>query len=123
VTTYTENRLIIEVKKDHNILLVNWQGKSDARNPGEFISPILHRCCTIARESSLSIHMNFVNMDMMNSSSISPLIKMLTEAKKSGQYVVLQYDEDSRWQRLNFNALKALQTPGKEISICGISSH
>jgi len=119
--TYTEERLSIEIIEEQSVLRAIWRGKSDSRNPEEFIAPILDRIINTATLSKKSIIMNFENMALMNSSTIIPLIKMLTSIKKTDLHITYEYNKRIRWQHLNFNALKALESPDGRITITAIT--
>jgi hypothetical protein len=56
----------------------------------------------------------------MNSSTITPIIKILERAKKGKMNVTIQYDKLLKWQDLSFSALKIFQTKDKRVEIKGM---
>ncbi len=55
----------------------------------------------------------------MNSSTITPVIRLLHEAKRGGARVTILYKQTLRWQELSFSALTIFQTDDERIQIRG----
>ncbi|MFL5318895.1 MAG: STAS domain-containing protein, partial [Myxococcaceae bacterium] len=61
--------------------------------------------------------LDFSEIEYMNSSTFSPLVKMLDEAARRGVPVRVIYSQTQKWQALSFSALKAFETRDGKISI------
>ena len=55
----------------------------------------------------------------MNSSSITPIIKILERAKNSMVHICVLYNNTLKWQELIFSALEIFQTKDARIDIRG----
>ncbi|MBN8614352.1 MAG: SiaC family regulatory phosphoprotein [Deltaproteobacteria bacterium] len=113
--TFQHGELKLEVK-DTTVTLT---GRSTARDPGNFIGPILTNLYKQASAAGKAMILDFRKLDYMNSSTITPVIRLLHEAKKSGGKVTITYDGKSRWQDLSFSALTIFATEDKRIEIRG----
>jgi hypothetical protein len=113
---YAERELSIEVAEGDDVRLT-WRGKSSDRDPGRFLVPIFAAVLARAREAKKAVVMDFAGVEYMNSSTFTPVVKMLNEAKVSGVTVALEYDESTKWQAVSFSALRAFETPDGRITI------
>jgi hypothetical protein len=120
VETSVDRALTIEVKGDGDTINITWQGKSTARDPAQFILPILSRAIDQANSEQKPIVMDFRSLEYMNSSTVTPLIRVLDQAKKAGMRVTILYNKALRWQALNFTALEVFHTDDKRIEIRGV---
>lgn len=118
--SYVCNLLKIVVQENNDYITMRWTGKSVERNPGIFINPILVELANRNNECSKRIVMDFQKLDFMNSSTITPLIKILERANKGKMNVTIQYRKNLKWQDLSFSALKIFQTKDKRVEIKGI---
>ena len=118
--TFTNNLLTLELRENNNSINIRWTGKSVERNPGIFINPILVELANRSNESNKRIVMDFRKIDFMNSSTITPLIKILERANKGKMNITVQYRKSLKWQDLSFSALKIFQTKDKRVEIKGI---
>lgn len=116
-TLYTNNSLSIEWKDSEDAVRLVWTGKSSDRTPGKFILPILNEALEKAGKKTIAV--NFVDLEYMNSSTVSPLVKMLASAKNANQTVTLEYNKGLKWQELSFTALRVFETADKRIQILG----
>jgi len=55
----------------------------------------------------------------MNSSTITPIIKILERAKRGSTHVTVLYDKSLKWQDLIFSALTIFTTKDKRVEIRG----
>ena len=116
-----ENGLLkLEVTENSDAISVGWKGKSTERNPGSFITPILLKILKNSSDANKRIVLDFRNLQYMNSSTITPIIKILERAKKSKKYLTVLYDKSLKWQELNFSAIEIFQTKDQMIQIKGI---
>ena len=117
---YTNNALTIQVIEQDATIDVKWQGKSIDREPSKFLSPILIQVLNTASEMNKRIIMDFQNLKYMNSSTITPVIKILDRAKKSMAKITILYHKATKWQELNFTALEIFNTEDNRLEIKGL---
>jgi hypothetical protein len=117
---YKNEGLTLEVREDERAIDVSWIGKSTAREPGTFLSPILTDVLKQSKAANAAISMDFRQLEYMNSSTITPVIRMLNEAKRGDTRVAILYQDKLRWQELSFSALRIFQTDDKRIEIRGV---
>lgn len=113
----TQGELSIESIDEADALRFRWTGKSNARDPNSFLAPLLQEAAARAVKEDKPIVLDFTGMEYMNSSTFSPLVKMLHQAAKDGMRVRVEYDKARKWQTLSFNALNALTTSDGRISL------
>ena len=119
--THTNNALTVEVTETSDAITVTWLGKSISRKPSSFLTPILTDALSTATGSEKTVVIDFRRLQYMNSSSITPVIKILERAKKGTVPVQIIYDESQRWQDLSFSALEIFETRDNRIEIRGQS--
>ena len=117
---YTNKYLSIEVVEHETTIEVKWEGKSIDREPSKFISPILVKVLEMASALNKRIIMNFQSLSYMNSSTITPLIKILDRAKKGMTKITIIYRKSLKWQELNFSALEVFRTKDYRLEIKGL---
>jgi len=117
---FVNGALKIEVKVNNDTINVNWTGKSIDRKPDKFISPILVNVFKLCSTDDKRIIFDFCKLDYMNSSTITPIIKILERAKRGTAKITIHYDGTLKWQDLNFSALGIFQTQDQRIEIKGI---
>lgn len=117
--TFTEQALSVDVSDDGPEIVVTWRGRSTAREPGKFLRPILTRQLEKAALPKRALVLDFRAVEFFNSSTITPVIRLLEEARKRGASVVIRYRKDLRWQELSFSALKVFVGADDRIRIEG----
>ena len=75
--SFVSNLLKVEVQETIDSIITNWTGKSVDRNPGKFITPILVDLLERSNEFKKRFILDFQKLDYMNSSTITPIIKIL----------------------------------------------
>lgn len=116
---YTNSLLSISVSEDDEAITAVWSGKSIEREPGKFITPLLMRLIKRCSERDKRLLLDFRSIDFMNSSTITPLIKMLERAKRGSSRMTVIYDSESKWQELIFSALTIFSTKDDQVSLKG----
>ena len=118
--TFVGNLLKIELKEEKDAINISWSGKSVDREPGKFITPILVNA--IRRSSGLNkkIILDFRELAYMNSSSITPVIKILERAKRGRTQIRVVYRKSLKWQDLSFSALEIFRTKDRRVEIKGL---
>lgn len=120
VKEFAEERLRIQINETDDAIEVNWFGKSDQRNPNQFIVPIMQEVLRNAQDAKKQIIWNFADLDYMNSSTITPIIKSLEQAKRGANRVRVLYNRSKKWQDLSFSALRIFETKDGRIEVAGI---
>ena len=115
---FTSNSLTIEIY-DNDAIKILWKGRSTERDPSTFIVPILFNSLVRGEETKKQIIMDFSEMEFMNSSSFSPIAKMLERAKQTKLDVSVLYNRAKKWQELSFTALQVFATEDNNISVTG----
>ncbi|MBT8371478.1 MAG: hypothetical protein KJO34_10980 [Deltaproteobacteria bacterium] len=102
-------------------MVTQWSGKSVDLNPSKFIAPLLTQL--LERNSGIKkiLILDFQKLDYMNSSTITPIIKILERAKRGKIRLVVKYNRLLKWQDLSFSALKIFQTKDKRVEIRGVA--
>jgi hypothetical protein len=116
---FVSNLLEITVKDKSASIDVYWIGKSIDRDPGKFITPILAGVLDRSISGHKEITLDFRGLAYLNSSTITPIIKVLERAKRGNIRVTILYDKALKWQELNFSALEIFNTEDKRVSIEG----
>ena len=65
--------------------------------------------------------LDFRALDYLNSSTLTPLVRILDVARGGACAVVVQYDRMRKWQALSFTALEVFQTPDGRVLIQGLA--
>jgi hypothetical protein len=117
---FTNKSLTIQVVEHENSIDVSWKGKSVDREPSKFISPILVKVLGMAGDLNKRIIMDFQSMSYMNSSTITPIIKILERAKSGMTKITIFYQKSLKWQELNFSALEIFKTKDNRLEIKGL---
>ena len=118
---YSNDTLQIKVSEDDQLIYTTWQGKSIDRNPSAFITPILIDVFKMSSNTGKDITLDFREIEYMNSSTITPIIKFLERAKRGNTKIKVVYLSSLKWQELIFSALEIFQTDDKRILIEGLS--
>lgn len=114
--TFSEGTLSIAQTLTEDAVTLVWSGKSNDREPGRFLMPLLDAALNLAQAASRPVVLDFSGLDYMNSSTFSPLVKALDQASRGGLSVRIEFAQARKWQQLSFTALKAFATPDGRIS-------
>lgn len=102
----------------HEIVL-QFSGKSIVRDPTSLLHPTLLKAADEAAEKKKRMVLDFEELTYMNSSSFTPIIRILEKARLSGQAVSIVFDASKRWQSVSFAALTIFETADGRIKIRG----
>jgi len=114
---YADKDLVIDVVEGAGEVRLTWSGKSTEREPGRFLVPLFGEVLAHAKTVGKRVAMDFGAVDYMNSSTFTPIVKLLDEAKRAGVAVLLEFDGTRKWQALSFSALRAFETPDGRIAV------
>ena len=123
IELFEDNLLQIELIENQNSINMVWRGKSIHRKPTEFIAPILAETIKRSSLSKKRVILDFRNLDYMNSSTITPIIKILERAKRGTGQISVLYEKTLKWQDLSFSALEIFQTKDRRVEIKGVDHH
>lgn len=118
--SFVSNLLKVEIKETIDSIVTNWTGKSVDRNPSKFITPFLVNLLERSNEVKKRFILDFQKLEYMNSSTITPIIKILERAKNGNGQIYVIYNKLLKWQDLSFSALKIFQTKDKRVEIRGL---
>lgn len=118
--TFRQNALTLEVRDEESGVYVVWSGRSTSREPSAFIVPVLSRAAELGRQRGKPLTLDFRGMAYMNSSTITPIIRLLGQARQTAHTVRVLYKKNLKWQELSFTALEVFQTPDQRIEIRGV---
>ena len=116
---YTNDLLIISITEENDQIHMHWSGKSIDRKPSIFLTPLLIKVLKRSIDREKRMIMDFCDIEYMNSSTITPIIKILDRAKRSKVGVTVEYLASLKWQDLIFSALEIFQTKDNRILIHG----
>jgi hypothetical protein len=117
--TYTNDQLRLEISVDDESITVRFHGKSMLRDPNDFLMPILIRTLSEANAQKKRILLDFRSLAYMNSSTLTPVIKVLEQARIGEGMVTVLYRKTLKWQDISFSALVIFRTPDGRIEIQG----
>ena len=119
IESHVKDQLQMDLAKGDSALTVRFLGKSLLRNPGEFMTPLLLRALADAAVEKKRLVMDFRGLSYMNSSTLTPVIKILERARQSGGKISVQYRKSVKWQEISFSALIIFETQDQRITIEG----
>ncbi|HEY9593450.1 MAG TPA: hypothetical protein VHE79_03175 [Spirochaetia bacterium] len=119
VQSYRNNQLQIDVARDEGSIVLQFHGKSMLRDPNEFVMPILLKTLGEAIGENKRVVMDFRQLLYMNSSTLTPVIKILERARVGKGEITVSYRKALKWQDISFSALTIFQTPDQRITIEG----
>ena len=117
--SYSKNALEIVKEEGAKTISLTFRGKSNDRDPSAFLAPILDEVVRQSRAGEKEIVLDFQALEYMNSSTITPIIKILDQIKGGSERVSILYNQAVKWQHLSFTALKIFETQDERIRIVG----
>jgi hypothetical protein len=118
--TFTSHALTLSVVEEPAGVSVIWKGRSTARDPAEFLIPVLTKAMDRAAELRCTLNLDFRGIEYFNSSTITPVVRLIEEVKRRGATLTIHYDKKLRWQELSFSALQVFHTGDHRIRIVGV---
>jgi hypothetical protein len=118
--SFQQNALTLELREEETTVSLLWSGRSTVREPSPFIVPVLSRAVELGRTQNKRLVLDFQSMAYMNSSTITPIIRLLGRAMRTVNKVCVIYRKDLKWQELSFTALEIFQTADQRIEIRGV---
>ncbi|MBI1949430.1 MAG: hypothetical protein HYS27_27335 [Deltaproteobacteria bacterium] len=114
---FEDGSLKLTLDDNGGILTLVWQGRSVAREPGLFLLPILTRLIERGEKDKKRIVLDFRKLEYLNSSTVTPIIRVLEQAKRGTAMVSVIYDAELKWQALSFSALYLFQSLDGRVTV------
>lgn len=119
IETFSQDSLRIEKSKAQTLNLV-FRGKSMSREPGKFLLPIISQALLEADAAGLRLVLDFRKLEYFNSSTLTPIVRVLDRAVSSKTQLTIRYDQNLSWQRLSFSALAVFATEDGRLALSGV---
>lgn len=110
------NDLTLKIEENPADIRISWEGKSTERDPARFLSPVL----SSQLEKHKKLVMDFTHLQYMNSSTVTPILKLIEQISHGQGQLEIVFDRQLKWQELSFSALEIFKTPDQRILISGI---
>ncbi len=114
-----QGELTLEAHAAAGELRVVWSGRSDEREPARFLAPLLAELIETCRTAQARLRLDFAALEFMNSSTFTPIVKAIAEARRAGVPIALEYAQAKRWQALSFSALRTFETRDGSVAVLG----
>ncbi len=114
---FTSDALTIVVSEDAGQATVSWLGTSDARDPGQVLTPFFEGLAV--KLAGKSVAVDFRQLEYMNSGTVSPIIQLARSLDAQGVKTRLLYDTKVGWQRVNFVCLKNIAKTLSHVAVEG----
>ena len=103
---FTFQDLTVNWTTDGSRQQLSFLGRSNSRNPGLIMAPMLTQVLETARQRGHGIELDFIKLEHFNSSTISALVQFINQTHDKGVRLVIRYDGRLKWQVLSFEALQ-----------------
>ena len=118
--TFSDDALTLVLSDLPAEVRLEWQGVSMARDPGRFLLPILSRALDRGLQRNKPVVIDFRNLEYLNSSTLTPVIRVLEQARRGHGSVKVIYTRGVKWQALSFSGLEIFRTPDARIDVQGV---
>ena len=115
--TFTHDTLRIDVLETDGEVRVRWRGKSNDRWPDRVLVPLMQEVLARGDSGRRQVVMDFGEMEYMNSSTFTPIVRLLGQAIQGPHRVRLEYSAARKWQTLSFAALRAFETADGRVTV------
>ncbi len=119
VRSWTQGELTLEAHPGAGELRLVWRGRSAEREPGAFLLPLLGQALESCRRSGQRLTLDFSPLEYMNSSTFTPIVRIIDEARRAGIGIALEYSQAKKWQALSFSALRTFETADGRVAVLG----
>ncbi len=116
---WQQGELVLEAHAAPGELRVVWSGRSVERDPARFLGPLLAELVETCRTAGARLRMDFTRLELMNSSTFTPIVKVIDQARKAGVVIALEYAQAKKWQALSFSALRTFETSDGSVAVLG----
>lgn len=116
---FQDGPLTLKLYDSGEALTLEWLGMSMGRQPGEFLVPVLTSALEEANAVAKRLVIDFRKLEYLNSSTMTPVIRILEHARRNGFSLRILYDKGLKWQALSFTALELFRTQDGRIEVRG----
>ncbi len=120
--TYKDNQLELNIEEIDNCIHFALKGKSIGQEPDQFVIQLLEYIIEYSRKNKYQVIFDFRILTSINSSAITPFVRVLETAQESTDHIEILYYKGLDWQDKIFSALRIFQTEDKRINIKGIKA-
>ncbi len=113
--SFARGELKISLKGNGRRVYMSWNGRSAERDPATLLNPYLEGLLDEIQNRELLIA--FQELQFMNSSTVSPIIRFLKKLNERQVDTRITYDGRSKWQSASFKALNGLAMMMKHITV------
>ena len=117
---FIEGPLLLRLYETAELVCLEWRGQSMAREPGKFLLPVLSKALDRGLQREKPLVIDFQQLEYLNSSTITPVIRILEHARRGHSRVQIIYNKSLKWQSLSFTALELFKTPDARIDVRGV---
>ena len=118
--TIVDGPLELRLFETPDAVRLEWHGQSVARDPGQFLLPILSNALDLGLQTQKPLVIDFQHLEYLNSSTLSPVIRTLEHARRGHGQVRVLYNRALKWQAMSFTALELFRTPDQRIDVQGV---
>lgn len=111
--TIKNEDLILNIEESDHEIRIEWSGKSTERDPSQFLTPLFNDYI----ETRKNLVMDFKSLEYMNSSTITPILKVIDRLKARENKLLIIYAKNLKWQHLSFSALEIFKSINPRIEI------
>ncbi len=104
-TEHKSDALLLIVDTSPGQATIRWKGVSDARYPGQFLSPIIRELGQNLRSSQVTVDLS--EMEFMNSSTVMQVVSLIRLLDANGPPVRVVFSSVA-WQRTHYNCTSVL---------------
>lgn len=116
---WQQGELALEARPEPGELRVVWSGRSAERDPARFLGPLLGELVESCRQAQARLRLDFAGLEFMNSSTFTPIVKAIDQARRAGVAIALEYALAKKWQALSFSALRTFETSDGSVAVLG----
>jgi len=110
----------IEYSDTNGVISFCWLGKSLFINPSVILEPYFQQI--IAEYKDKKIKMDFTKLEIMNASTLRPILNFIKSIEEERINLDLLYDSTVSWQETSFNMIEVLITDYEFIKITNITT-
>jgi anti-anti-sigma regulatory factor len=115
-TRFERDGLSVVIRPAGPGCVIRWTGSSDAKNPQEFIQPIVDYVVEQMKHGSVTI--DFTGLAFMNSSTVSPIIGMLKSLNANSIATRVEFSS-ADWQQTHMRCLKTISRVLEHVTVVG----
>jgi hypothetical protein len=117
---FVDGPLSLRLFETDEMVCLEWRGQSMAREPARFLLPVLSKALDLGLQRDKRLVIDFQQLEYLNSSTITPVIRILEHARRGHSRVQIVYNKSLKWQALSFTALELFRTADARIDVRGV---